>query len=63
MMYAETNPVPLKSALNMIGVKVCKPRKPLIELSESYTHTLKLTLKRLGILEKTSYQREFLSNK
>lgn len=63
MMYAETNPVPLKAALNMIGANVGHPRKPLIELSKSYMGTLKLTLKRLGILEENSYQRKFFSKK
>lgn len=63
MMYAETNPVPLKAALNMIGANVGDPRKPLTELSKSYTPALKLTLKRLGILEENSYQREFFSKK
>jgi len=63
MMYAETNPVPLKAALNMIGANVGRPRKPLTELSESYTPALETTLKRLGILEEDSYQREFFSKK
>jgi 4-hydroxy-tetrahydrodipicolinate synthase len=63
MMYAETNPVPLKTALNMVGANVGKPRKPLTELSEANTATLRLTMKRLGILDEGSYQMEFFSRK
>ena len=61
MMYAETNPVPLKAALNMVGANVGKPRKPLTELSEANTATLRLTMERLGILDEGSYQMEFFS--
>jgi len=63
MMYAETNPVPLKAALNMVGASVGRPRKPLTVLSEANTATLKLTMKRLGILDEDSYQMEFFSRK
>jgi 4-hydroxy-tetrahydrodipicolinate synthase len=63
MMYAETNPVPLKAALNMVGANVGKPRKPLTELSEANTVTLRLTMKGLGILDEGSYQRDFFSRK
>ena len=63
MMYAETNPVPLKAALNMVGASVGRPRKPLTVLSETNTATLKLTMKRLGILDEDSYQIEFFSRK
>ena len=63
LMYAETNPVPLKAALNIIGAKVGRPRKPLTELSENYLPALKLTMRRLGILNGDSYQSEFFSKK
>jgi 4-hydroxy-tetrahydrodipicolinate synthase len=63
MMYAETNPVPLKAALNMVGASVGRPRKPLTVLSEANTATLKLTMKRLGILDEGSYQMDFFSRK
>jgi 4-hydroxy-tetrahydrodipicolinate synthase len=63
MMYAETNPVPLKAALNMVGVNVGKPRKPLQVFSKENTATLRLTMKRLGILDEGSYQMEFFSGK
>ncbi|MGD2141850.1 MAG: 4-hydroxy-tetrahydrodipicolinate synthase [Candidatus Bathyarchaeota archaeon] len=63
MMYAEINPVPLKAALNMVGARVGRPRKPLQELSRDNTATLKLTMERLGILREDSYQREFFSKR
>lgn len=63
MMYAETNPVPLKAALNMVGADVGLPRKPLTELSEPNAAALRLTMDRLGILDEDSYQREFFSRK
>jgi 4-hydroxy-tetrahydrodipicolinate synthase len=63
MMYSESNPVPLKTALNLVGANVGKPRKPLLELSEENTMILKQTMQRLGILNENSYQREFFSRK
>lgn len=63
MMYAETNPVPLKAALNMMGADVGRPRKPLTELSRGNMATLRLTLERLGVLDEGSYQRDFFSRK
>ena len=63
MMYAETNPVPLKAALNMVGADVGHPRKPLTELSKDNVGALRLTLERLGILDEDSYQRRFFSRR
>ena len=63
MMYAETNPVPLKAALNMMGADVGKPRKPLTELSEGNKAMLKVTLERLGVLDEGSYQTEFFTRR
>ena len=63
MMYSETNPVPLKWALNEVGADVGKPRKPLLELSEANQLTMRQTMKRLGILDEDSYQREYFGKK
>jgi 4-hydroxy-tetrahydrodipicolinate synthase len=63
MLYAETNPVPLKAALGMIGADVGRPRRPLTELSEPNRRTLRLTLERLGVLKEDSYQGEFFSRR
>ena len=61
LMYAEINPVPLKAALNLLGAEVGNPRKPLQTLSEENSRLLEMTMKRLGILDEDSYQREFFS--
>jgi 4-hydroxy-tetrahydrodipicolinate synthase len=63
MMYCESNPVPLKAGLKLVGVKVGKPRKPLQELSDKNYLLLKQTMERLGILREDSYQIEFFSKK
>ena len=63
MMYSESNPVPLKAALNMVGADVGKPRKPLQELSEDNMKAMRQTMQRLGILDEDSYQREYFSRK
>jgi len=63
MMYSESNPVPLKAALNMVGADVGKPRKPLQELSEANMKAMRQTMQRLGILDEDSYQRQFFSGK
>jgi 4-hydroxy-tetrahydrodipicolinate synthase len=63
MMYSESNPVPLKAALNMLGADVGRPRLPLTELSEANTATLRQTMQRLGILEEDSYQMRFFGRR
>ncbi|MCX6656475.1 MAG: 4-hydroxy-tetrahydrodipicolinate synthase [Candidatus Bathyarchaeota archaeon] len=63
MMYSESNPVPLKSALNMLGAKVGRPRLPLTELAEANVATLRQTMERLGILSEDSYQQSFFNKK
>ncbi len=63
MMYSETNPVPLKWALNQVGANVGRPRKPLLELSEANRRTMLQTMERLGIMAEDSYQREYFARK
>ncbi len=63
MMYSESNPVPLKAALNMLGAGVGKPRLPLTELSEANAATMRQTMGRLGILSEDSYQVKFFARK
>jgi len=63
MMYSESNPVPLKAALNMVGADVGKPRRPLLELGDGNMKTLRQTMERLGLLDDESYQRQFFSKK
>jgi 4-hydroxy-tetrahydrodipicolinate synthase len=63
MMYSESNPVPLKWALNQVGANVGKPRKPLQELGEANQRTMRQSIERLGIMDEDSYQRRFFSKK
>ena len=63
MMYSETNPVPLKYALSLVGAEVGKPRKPLMELSEQNQKTMRQTMDRLGILDEDSYQKQYFGRK
>ena len=63
MMYSESNPVPLKSALNILGAKVGKPRPPLTEFAEANVTTLRHTMEHLGILSENSYQMSFFNKK
>ncbi len=63
MMYSESNPVPLKWALNQVGASVGKPRKPLQELGEANQRAMRQTMQRLGIMAEDSYQREYFARK
>lgn len=63
MMYSESNPVPLKYAMSLVGADVGKPRKPLMELSEPNQRTMKQTMERLGILDEDSYQMQYFGKK
>lgn len=50
-LFCEVNPIPVKSALNMIGYNVGMPRLPLIEMSESGKKRLKSELLTFGLLK------------
>jgi 4-hydroxy-tetrahydrodipicolinate synthase len=63
MMYSETNPVPLKHALRLVGADVGKPRKPLMELSEGNQKTMRQTMERLGIMNEDSYQMQYFGRR
>ena len=63
MIYSETNPVPLKYAMSLVGADVGKPRKPLMELSEQNQKTMRQTMERLGILDEDSYQKQYFGIK
>lgn len=49
-LFSEVNPIPIKSALNMIGFNVGKPRLPLVEMTSSGQENLKNELKKLNLL-------------
>ena len=45
MLFIEVNPIPVKTALNLLGYNFGKPRLPLIEMSEKNKNNLALILK------------------
>lgn len=49
-LFIDTNPIPVKKALNLMGLAAGKPRLPLVELSEEKTEKLKMVLKSLELL-------------
>ena len=49
-LFIETNPIPVKTALNLIGKKVGPLRLPLYDMDEKNENTLKETLKKHNLL-------------
>lgn len=49
ILFIETNPVPVKTAMNLLGYNVGGVRLPLVDLSEKNLNVLVLTLKELGL--------------
>jgi len=49
-LFLETNPIPVKYALNLIGYNFGEPRLPLVSLSENLKDNLKFQMKSYGIL-------------
>ncbi len=52
-LFIETNPVPVKAALAMMGLVAEEYRLPLVAMSQKNRETLKATLKACGILKPT----------
>ena len=50
VLFSETNPIPVKYALNLMGYNFGTPRLPLVELSDNLKEKLKLEMKSYGIL-------------
>ena len=49
-LFCEVNPIPVKKAMNLMGMEVGGLRMPLTELTEAHTETLKKEMKDFGIL-------------
>ena len=49
-LFCEVNPIPVKTALNMMGYNFGKPRLPLIDMSESGKQHLKKSLENFNLL-------------
>ena len=50
-LFAETNPIPVKEALNIMGFKAGPCRLPLVELSESNKEKLLKSMKAIGLVK------------
>ena len=49
-LFCETNPIPVKHALNLMGYNFGKLRLPLVSLSDNLKDNLKFQMKSYGIL-------------
>jgi 4-hydroxy-tetrahydrodipicolinate synthase len=48
-LFIETNPIPIKKAMELMGMPAGKPRLPLVEMSQENTAILKKILIEFGI--------------
>jgi len=49
-LFSETNPIPVKFALNIMGYNFGTPRLPLVELSKLQQENLKYQMKKYGLI-------------
>jgi 4-hydroxy-tetrahydrodipicolinate synthase len=49
-LFSEVNPIPVKAAMNMLGMASGPCRMPLVDMSEKNAAKLKLSMQKLGIL-------------
>lgn len=49
-LFLEVNPIPVKAAMNMMGLDVGPMRLPLCEMGEANVATLRRTLEEAGLL-------------
>ncbi|MPN30356.1 4-hydroxy-tetrahydrodipicolinate synthase [bioreactor metagenome] len=49
-LFVEVNPIPIKTALNLVGINVGSLRLPLCEMAEGTLATLKGAMKRVDLL-------------
>ena len=49
--YAETNPIPVKRAMELMGMAAGEPRLPLVKLSEGGEVELRRVLRERGVLD------------
>ncbi|WP_202320218.1 4-hydroxy-tetrahydrodipicolinate synthase [Archaeoglobus neptunius] len=50
VLFIDTNPIPVKKAMNLMGLAAGKPRLPLIELPEEKTEKLRAVLRELNLI-------------
>ena len=51
-LFIETNPMPVKAAMNMMGIEVGEPRMPLCELTDEHQTHLRQVLQNYGLIKK-----------
>ena len=49
-LFLEVNPIPIKAALNLVGMEAGQLRLPLCEMSEKNLETLRSSMARMGLL-------------
>ncbi|MEM2624421.1 MAG: 4-hydroxy-tetrahydrodipicolinate synthase, partial [Archaeoglobaceae archaeon] len=49
-LFIDTNPIPVKKAMELLGLAAGKPRLPLVELSPEKTEKLKTVMRELGLI-------------
>jgi len=49
-LFVETNPIPVKTALNLMGMNVGHLRLPLVNMSEKNLETLKASMRNVGLI-------------
>ena len=49
-LFIETNPIPIKEAMNMVGMNVGQFRQPLVPMQEGTRAALRNTMVELGLL-------------
>lgn len=50
ILFIETNPIPVKTAMNMMGMGVGKLRLPLVDMEDNHKEMLRQMLKKYGLL-------------
>ena len=50
-LFCEVNPIPVKKAMQLLGLEVGAPRLPLTELEPEHTNRLKIAMKEIGLIK------------
>jgi 4-hydroxy-tetrahydrodipicolinate synthase len=50
-LFIEVSPIPVKAAMNLMGMNVGECRMPLVEMSEKNLEVLKASMREYGILQ------------
>jgi 4-hydroxy-tetrahydrodipicolinate synthase len=50
-LFIEVNPIPVKTAVNLMGYNAGNLRLPLVDMTEEHTETLKNSMRKLGLID------------